>query len=120
MFVLIGEGWHVVVPIICLTMEPQLRNIKNTRTETKNATFLLALVDNIACFVCKRLEIHFDPHVCIDKKENQIFLIYKEIQNGAVAKSYVTYGLLNIWGNICAFPHIRKPFLIYDFATAAH
>jgi hypothetical protein len=24
-----------------------------------------------------------------DKKENQIFLIYKEIQNGAVAKSYL-------------------------------
>jgi hypothetical protein len=35
------------------------------------------------------------------KKENQSFLINKEIQNGAVAKSY-----------------IRKPFLIYDFATA--
>jgi hypothetical protein len=29
-----------------------------------------------------------------DKKENKIFLIYKEIQNGAVAKSYVTNGLL--------------------------
>ena len=29
-----------------------------------------------------------------DKKENQIFLIYKEIQNGAVAKSYMTNGLL--------------------------
>jgi hypothetical protein len=38
-----------------------------------------------------------------DKKENYIFLIYKEIQNGAVAKSYMTKGLL-IWGNICAFP----------------
>jgi hypothetical protein len=24
-----------------------------------------------------------------DKKENKIFLIYKEIQNGAVAKSYM-------------------------------
>jgi hypothetical protein len=37
-------------------------------------------------------------HYCIrrhtDKKENQIFLIYKEIQNGAVAKSYMTKGLL--------------------------
>ena len=29
-----------------------------------------------------------------DKKENKIFLIYKEIQNGAVAKSYVINGLL--------------------------
>jgi hypothetical protein len=25
---------------------------------------------------------------------------------GAVAKSYMTNGLLDIWGNICAFPHI--------------
>jgi hypothetical protein len=28
------------------------------------------------------------------KKENQIFLIYKEIQKGSVAKSYMTNGLL--------------------------
>ncbi len=44
-----------------------------------------------------------------DKKENQIFLVYKEIQIGTVVKSYVTNGLLNhphIWGNNCAFPHI--------------
>jgi hypothetical protein len=41
-----------------------------------------------------------------DKKENQIFLIYKEIQSGAVAKSYMTNGLL-IYGEI--FSH----FLIY-------
>ncbi len=27
-----------------------------------------------------------------DKKENKIFLIYKEIQSGAVAKSYMTDG----------------------------
>jgi len=35
--------------------------------------------------------------VYTDKKENQIFLKYKEIRNGAVAKSYM-----------------RKSFLIYD------
>jgi hypothetical protein len=29
-----------------------------------------------------------------DKKENKIFLIYKEIQKGAVEKSYMTNGLL--------------------------
>jgi hypothetical protein len=28
------------------------------------------------------------------KKENKLFLIYEEIQNGAVAKSYMTNGLL--------------------------
>ncbi len=36
-----------------------------------------------------------------DKKENQIFLIYKEIQCGAVAKSYM-----------------RKAFLIYEEAVS--
>jgi hypothetical protein len=41
-----------------------------------------------------------------DKKENQTFLIYREIQSGAVAKSYMTNGLL-IYGEI--FAH----FLIY-------
>jgi hypothetical protein len=45
-------------------------------------------------------------HGVTDKKENQIFLIYKKIQNGAVAKSYVTNGVL-IYGEI--FAH----FLIY-------
>jgi hypothetical protein len=29
-----------------------------------------------------------------DKKENQIFLTYQKIQNGAVAKSYMTNGRL--------------------------
>jgi hypothetical protein len=31
---------------------------------------------------------------CIDKKEKKIYLISKEIQKGAVAKSYITNGLL--------------------------
>ncbi len=46
-----------------------------------------------------------------DKKENQIFLIYKKIQNGAVAKSYMVKYL-----RISSY--IRKPFLIFDFAIA--
>ncbi len=45
-------------------------------------------------------------YLCTDKKENQIFLIHKEIQSEAVAKSYMTNGLL-IYGEI--FLH----FLIY-------
>ncbi len=49
--------------------------------------------------------IIWSPRTLI-KKGNQIFLIYKEIQNGAVAKSYMTNGLL-IYGEI--FAH----FLIY-------
>ncbi len=48
----------------------------------------------------KQIKILFLEYVklavekCTDKKENQIFLIYKEIQNGAVAKSFITNGLL--------------------------
>ncbi len=37
-----------------------------------------------------------------DKKEIQIFLIFKEIQNGAVAKSYMTNGLL-IYGDFLIY-----------------
>jgi hypothetical protein len=67
----------------------------------------------------KRDKVNFAKSNYTDKKYIKIFLIYKEIQNGAVAKSYKSNGLL-IWGNICAFPHtyIRTPFLIYDFVTA--
>jgi hypothetical protein len=46
-----------------------------------------------------------------DKKENQIFLINKEIQSGAVAKSY-----MRKCENIS--PYMRRPLVIYDFATA--
>ncbi len=41
-----------------------------------------------------------------DKKEKQIFLIYKEVQNGEVAKSYMTNGLL-------IYVEIFAHFLIY-------
>jgi hypothetical protein len=36
------------------------------------------------------------------EKRNKIFFIYKEIQNGAVAKSYMTNGLL-IYGEIFVY-----------------
>jgi hypothetical protein len=37
------------------------------------------------------------------KKENQIFLIYQEVQSGGVAKSYMTNGLLiHVYGEIFA------------------
>jgi hypothetical protein len=46
-----------------------------------------------------------------DKKENQNFLIYKEIQNGAVANSYMTHGLLIYEEIFEQFPiYIRKSF----------
>jgi hypothetical protein len=34
------------------------------------------------------------PTPCTDKKENKIFLIYKVIQSGAIAKSYMRKGFL--------------------------
>ncbi len=34
------------------------------------------------------------PGAITDKKEKQIFLIYREIQSGAFAKSYMTNGLI--------------------------
>jgi hypothetical protein len=44
---------------------------------------------------------------CTDKKENQMFLIYKEIRSGAVGKSYMRKGFL-----ICE--EMRKYFPIYE------
>jgi hypothetical protein len=38
------------------------------------------------------------------KKEKKIFLTKKEIQNGAVAKSYMTNGLLIYWEKFGHFP----------------
>jgi hypothetical protein len=53
------------------------------------------------------------------KKENKIFLIYKEIQSGAVAKSYMRKGFL-IYEEKCAniSLYMRRPLVIYDFETA--
>jgi len=38
-----------------------------------------------------------------DTKENKIFLIYKEIQMGSGAESYMGKGLPNTWGNAQIF-----------------
>ncbi len=46
-----------------------------------------------------------------DKKEKQIFLIYKEIQSGAFAKSYMRKGLL-------IYEEMRKYFPIYEEAVS--
>jgi hypothetical protein len=54
-----------------------------------------------------------------NKKENKIFLIYKEIQNRAVAKSYTALTASSYMGKYLHISsYIRKPFLTYDFATA--
>jgi hypothetical protein len=46
-----------------------------------------------------------------DKKENQIFLIYKEIQGGAVIKSYMRKGFL-------IYEEMRKYFPMYEEAVS--
>jgi hypothetical protein len=56
---------------------------------------------------CKgKLQYQEEKSSYTDEKENLIFLIYKEIQNRAVTKSYMTNGLL-VYGEI--FAH----FIIY-------
>jgi hypothetical protein len=52
---------------------------------------------------------YFTPHT--DKKENKIFLIYKEIQMGAVAKSYMRKGFL-------IYEEMRKYLVIYEYEEA--
>jgi hypothetical protein len=52
-----------------------------------------------------------------DKKEKKIFLTYKEIQSGAVAKSYMRNGFLIYEEMSKYFPiYERRPSVIYDFA----
>jgi hypothetical protein len=53
-----------------------------------------------------------------DKEENLIFLIYKEIQRGAVTKSCVRKGF-QIYEELGKYLVIflRRPLVIYDFAT---
>jgi hypothetical protein len=46
-----------------------------------------------------------------DKKENKIFLIYKVIQSGAVAKSYLRKGFL-------IYEEMRKYLVIYEEAVS--
>ncbi len=68
---------------------------------------------------CWQLNISYLDSWYTDKKENHIFLIYRKILSGAVAKSYMINGLL-IYGEkyFRISSYIRKPFLIFDFATA--
>jgi hypothetical protein len=49
--------------------------------------------------------------LCPDKKEKKIFLIYKEIQNEAVAKSYMRKGFL-------IYEEMGKYLTIYEDAVS--
>ncbi len=53
-----------------------------------------------------------------DKKENHIFLLYKEIQMESVAKSYMTITASSYMVKYLRISsYIRRPFLINEFAT---
>jgi hypothetical protein len=54
---------------------------------------------------------------CTDEKENEIFLICKEFQMGAVAKSYMRKDFL-IYEEMQKYLTIyERPLVIYDFAN---
>ncbi len=67
--------------------------------------------------------VHWTPaqlSACTDKNEKKIFLIYREIQSGAVAKSYIRNGFLiySMRKSKNISPYMGRPLVIYDFATA--
>jgi hypothetical protein len=53
-----------------------------------------------------------------DKKANKIFIIYREIQSGAVTKSYMRKGFLIYEKCENISPYMRRPLVVYDFASA--
>jgi hypothetical protein len=87
--------------------------------EVSLTCFFMGNVLTTLYVLCMYLCILGNAVLKLIKKENQIFLIYKEIQNGAVAKSYITNGLL-IYGEIFAHILIYQEALphMYEFATA--
>jgi hypothetical protein len=91
------KNYRTAIGTYCIRISTSLK------TFTNDLCFFLKLLRLFANF---QRETHF-YHT--DKKENLIFLIYKDIQNGAVAKSYMTNGLLiygEIFAHLEALPHI--------------
>jgi hypothetical protein len=68
-----------------------------------NSLFLASMVRNIYATPTSFLS---GLSCYTDKKQNKIFLVYKEVESGAVAKSYSEEGLPNIRGNAQIFPQI--------------
>jgi hypothetical protein len=57
-----------------------------------------------------------DIHALIKRKENFPYTQGNSESRAVFAKSYMTNGLMGKYLRISS--HIRKPFVIYDFATA--
>ncbi len=72
-------------------------------------------VQNIYC-ICNSRAVHFKfrQTLTLIKKENQYFLIYKEILSGAVAKSHMWKGLLIYEEMRKYFPIFEALLVIYD------
>ncbi len=62
-------------------------------------------------FLLKLLHSSANTGSHTDKKENEIFLIYKEIQKGSVAKSYMRKGFL-------INEEMRKYLVMYEEAVS--
>jgi hypothetical protein len=80
--------------------------IKKYAAGRQEVHYAVKMRSYIGAFGINPFPVYKSSGGCTDKKENQIFLVNKEIRSGAVAKSYMTNGLL-IYGE--TFLH----FLLY-------
>jgi hypothetical protein len=82
---------------------------------------MVFLVDPSTPFPAKRAsEFYLYSPMMPHWKKKNIFLIYKKIQGGAVAKSFMRKGFLIHEEMRKYFPiqYMRRPAVIYEFATA--
>jgi hypothetical protein len=83
--------FHLMLMAIVFTYSMYRKN-----KDTKNLIFTQdAVLSSGLDWHLHVLYIHYCT-LYTDKKENKIFLLYKEIQMGSVAKSYMRKGFLNI------------------------
>jgi len=76
-------------------------SVKNENLRTENTTRLLCRTEKFTSWI----------GLCTDKKENEIFLIYTEVQRGSVAKSYMRKGFP-------IYEDMRKYLTIYEEAVS--
>ena len=115
--VTINGGGHLVQG----PQKPRLHQLCNTNQRISSATAIRES-DQLqhqtkedwatsSQMVCNFQHVHHS-----DKKENTIFLIYKEIQMVLGAKLYMRKGFLSTYMRKCTNIYMRRPLVIYDFA----
>jgi hypothetical protein len=82
-----GQNFANTVSSLQIGLPNSLPNVKGENSNNKDGAIYMYLTN--AFYTNMVFE-----NSKLDKKENQIFIIYKEFQNRAVAKSYMTNGLL--------------------------